>query len=146
MVCLGNICRSPLAEGILQHKAQLRGLNWKIDSAGTGSWHIGELPDSRSIDIAREHGIDITYQRSRQIKAKDLANFDLIFAMDSSNYNNIRRLAQKPSEADKVQLIMNMSSPSLNRSVPDPYYQSDGFGEVFNMLNEACDAIIEKYA
>ncbi len=145
MVCLGNICRSPLAEGIMQHKVDEDKLDWLVDSAGTGSWHAGELPDSRSIDVARKNGIDITNQRARQFKASDLDEFDLIYAMDASNYQNILRLATKEEQRKKVELIMNMSRPNINQTVPDPYYGNDGFDGVFEMLEEACQAIVEKY-
>ncbi len=144
MVCLGNICRSPLAEGILKHKVIKNGLNWTIDSAGTGSWHVGEKPDRRSIEVARNNGIDITGQRARQFRASDLKDFDLVFAMDSSNYQNIRRLAASPNEAKKVELIMNMVQPGYNENVPDPYY-NNGFDRVFTMLDQACEQIIKRY-
>ncbi len=146
MVCLGNICRSPLAEGIMQHKIDQRGLNWTIDSAGTGSWHVGERPDPRSIAIAQKYGVDISHQRARQFQGKDLQAFDLVFAMDSSNYNNIRRLATNPTEEDKVSMIMNMVQPGYNESVPDPYYDDQGFERVYQMLDRACDAILDRYA
>lgn len=107
MVCLGNICRSPLAEGTLRRKVEEKDLNWQIDSAGTGSWHVGELPDSRSIHVAAKYGIDLTTQRARQFKKNDLDNFDLIFAMDSSNYQNILKLADNQTQKNKVKLIMN---------------------------------------
>lgn len=145
MVCLGNICRSPLAEGILQHKANQKGLNWKIDSAGTSGWHAGELPDSRSIAIAQKYGIDITYQRSRQFSPYDIEQFDIIYAMDASNYRDIKGMAQTEEERQKIKMILNEIEPNQNRSVPDPYYDDNGFEEVFQMLNKACDIIIEKY-
>lgn len=145
MVCLGNICRSPLAEGILKRKIEERKLNWSVDSAGTGNWHVGKLPDSRSIEIAQHHGIDITTQRSRQFVAKDLENYDLIFAMDSSNYQNIIKLASEESQKEKVELIMNLVEPKMNICVPDPYWDDNGFKRVFNMLEKACEKIIEKY-
>lgn len=144
MVCLGNICRSPLAEGIMRTKIKERGLHWQVDSAGTGSWHVGELPDSRSIQKADQYNIDITDQRSRQIIATDLDTFDLVLAMDSSNYQNIMRLATNQAQKDKVKMIMNFADPGKNQSVPDPYY-NDGFENVYQMLDKACDKIIEKY-
>ena len=145
MVCLGNICRSPLAEGILQHKINENQLDWKVDSAGTGSWHVGNSPDPRSQEVGLKHGIDITRQRAMQFKAHHLDKFDLIFAMDSSNYQNILKLATTPEQKEKVQLIMNMSEPGMNQGVPDPYWDDNGFENVYQMLNRACDAIIEKY-
>ena len=145
MVCLGNICRSPLAEGILQHKANQLGLTWQIDSAGTLGWHAGELPDSRSIAIAKKHGIDITYQRSRQFSTYDIERFDIIYAMDASNYRDLIQHAHTSEEKEKVKMILNEVAPKGNRSVPDPYYDSDGFEDVFQMLDKACDEIIRKY-
>lgn len=145
MVCLGNICRSPLAEGILQHKVQEHGLDWKIDSAGTGAWHVGEQPDRRSINIARINGIDITYQRARQFGARDLLEYDLIFAMDQSNLRNILRFAKDAEQEAKVHLIMNVVNPGANRNVPDPYYDDNGFHQVFEMLEEACDLIVDRW-
>lgn len=143
MVCLGNICRSPLAEGILKHKAHLKGLEWEVDSAGTASWHEGKLPDSRSIAVAKKYGIDITDQRSRPITTEDMEIYDLIFAMDSSNYQNILKLATKPAHQEKVELIMNLVEPR-NQSVPDPYRDDDGFEEVYQMLDKACEELILK--
>lgn len=145
MVCLGNICRSPLAEGILKEKVKAKNLDWTVDSAGTGSWHVGDKPDPRSIAVAATHGLDITDQRGRQIKPVDLKNYDLIFAMDSTNYQNILLLATSDTEREKVQLVMNMEKPGYNQSVPDPYYGDDGFEEVYQMLDRACTAIVEKY-
>ncbi len=145
MVCLGNICRSPLAEGILQHKVNEKGLNWQVESAGTGSWHVGEQPDPRSIDVAQKYGIDITYQRSRQFKANDFDRYDLIYAMDSSNYQNICKLASSDAQKQKVELIMNMANPNRNQSVPDPYWDDNGFEQVYQMLDEACEAVLTKY-
>ncbi len=147
MVCLGNICRSPLAEGILLHKVQQQGLDWTVDSAGTGSWHVGDLPDPRSIVTAREQGIDISYQRARQFRVADFSDFDLILAMDSSNYRDIIRLAPTPSDEQKVDLILNLVQPGRNVNVPDPYYGGDdGFEKVFRMLDEACENLIVKYS
>ncbi len=146
MVCLGNICRSPLAHGILDDKIKQRNLNWFVDSCGTGSWHTGELPDKRSIEIAAKNGIDITYQRARQFRSSDIDEFDLIFAMDTNNYNDIRKYCNNEEERAKVKLILNEVYPNENRSVPDPYYDGvDGFSDVFKMLEEACDKIIKKY-
>jgi protein-tyrosine phosphatase len=145
MVCLGNICRSPLAEGILRQKIEERGLPWEVDSAGTGSWHIGEAPDPRSIEIARKYGIDISGQRARQVRPRDLEYYDLILAMDSSNYRDVLRLASSNTNKEKVELIMNILQPDTNRPVPDPYWDDDGFEQVFRMLNEACEGVVEKW-
>ena len=144
MVCLGNICRSPLAEGILKKKITENNLDWTVDSAGTGSWHIGELPDRRSIATARTYGLDITNQRARQFRSTDLEEFDLILAMDSSNYQNIISSAFTTEHKEKVHLIMNFLRPGRNENVPDPYWDDNGFDKVFNMLDAACEKIIEK--
>ena len=143
MVCLGNICRSPLAEGILKHKTQ--DLDVFVDSAGTASYHVGNLPDSRSIEIANKNGIDLTDQRARQFSEKDFDAFDKIYAMDTNNYSNIISLARNQSDRDKVDVILNELNPKSYDSVPDPYYGSgDGFQIVYNMLDKACDAIVVK--
>lgn len=144
MVCLGNICRSPLAEGILRHKAEQAGLSLEVDSAGTGHWHAGEAPDPRSVSVAQKHGLNISGQRARTLSPYDLETFDHIFAMDASNYRDILNLAVTNEEKGKVRMIMNLSQPGKNVGVPDPYYGTDGFEHVFNMLSEACDALIEE--
>lgn len=147
MVCLGNICRSPLAEGILTHKAQQQNLNFTVDSAGTAAYHVGELPDSRSIETAKKMGIDITSQRARQFVVEDFDKFDRIYTMDQSNYNNILSLARHLDDEHKVEMILNESNPDTNMEVPDPYYGGDdGFKHVFELLNAACDVVIKKYA
>lgn len=147
MVCLGNICRSPLAHGLLEQKIAKNNLDWIVDSAGTSGYHEGKLPDSRSIDIAEKHNLDITNQRSRPLITEDLKNFDLIYAMDSSNYQNILRLANTEEEKKKVKLILNEAYPNENKQVPDPYYGGDaGFLNVYNMLDEATDKIINRLA
>ncbi len=143
MVCLGNICRSPLAEGILKNKTQ--NLDVYVDSAGTASYHVGNLPDSRSIEIANKNGIDLTYQRARQFSEKDFDDFDKIYAMDTNNYSNIISLGRNQSDRDKVDVILNELTPKSYDSVPDPYYGAgDGFQIVYDMLDNACDAIVGK--
>lgn len=143
MVCLGNICRSPLAEGILRSKINPERVF--VDSAGTGAWHSGELPDKRSIAIARKNGIDLTDQRARLFLVEDFDRFDHIYVMDQSNYKNVCRLAPNEEAMGKVQLILNESHPDQNREVPDPYYGGDsGFDHVFKMLDEACNIIKQK--
>lgn len=145
MVCLGNICRSPLAEGILRHKLSLMNILATVDSAGTGGYHIGNLPDKRSIAIAKDNGIDITDQRARKVRSIDFEEFDLIFAMDTYNYQDLMKQA-KEEEYHKIKLILNEIYPNKNQSVPDPYYGGeDGFQNVYNMLDMACDKIIENY-
>ncbi|WP_452596969.1 low molecular weight protein-tyrosine-phosphatase [Pontimicrobium sp. MEBiC01747] len=143
MVCLGNICRSPLAEGIL--KSKLPEDSFFVDSAGTSNYHIGEKPDKRSIAIARDYGIDINNQRGRQFTTIDFDRFDYIYAMDNSNYKNIIRLARNNQDKNKVKLILNESVPGENLDVPDPYYGGEeGFNNVYIMLDEACNIIANK--
>ena len=143
MVCLGNICRSPLAEGILKSKL----IRSKIfrDSAGTGAYHVGEKPDKRSIAIAQEFGIDITTQQARKFVVEDFERFDLIYVMDNSNYTNVIGLARNEEDKNKVKFILNEVFPGENLDVPDPYYGGDyGFKNVYKMLDEACDIIAKK--
>ncbi|WP_420553130.1 low molecular weight protein-tyrosine-phosphatase [Tenacibaculum aiptasiae] len=143
MVCLGNICRSPLAEGILQSK--LSSQSFFVDSAGTAGYHVGELPDRRSIEVAKKYGIDITNQQSRKFVKSDFKDFDLIYAMDESNYNNIVSMTDDYNEIQKVKMILNELYPNENRSVPDPYYGGDqGFENVYRMLDEACSIVASK--
>lgn len=145
MVCLGNICRSPLAEGILKHKLDQRNIEAFVDSAGTGGYHIGSLPDQRSIDIAEKYGINISDQRARKIRSVDFEEFDLIFAMDTYNYQDLRAMA-KEAELGKIKMILNESNQRKNMSVPDPYYGGqDGFENVFQMLDLACENIVNNY-
>lgn len=146
MVCLGNICRSPLAEGIMRKKIEENNLNWVVDSAGTAGYHIGESPDPRSILIAKKNGIDISFLKGRKFNYGDFDHFDLILAMDSMNYTDIIKQCINTIEKNKVHLIMNFVSPQKNIAVPDPYYGGeDGFEQVYNMLNLACDQILSKY-
>ena len=142
MVCLGNICRSPLAEGIMRAKLSK---DFIVDSAGTGGWHAGELPDKRSISTAKNRGLDITSQRARQFKISDFDTFDYIYVMDNSNYKDVMALAPNEEAKSKVKLILNELFPNENVDVPDPYYGGqDGFENVFDMLNEVCDVIAGK--
>lgn len=143
MVCLGNICRSPLAEGLLA--AKLPKDKFIVDSAGTGNYHIGKQPDSRSIATAKKNGIDITNQRGRQFSSNDFDEFDYIFAMDISNFENIIRLAKNETQKEKVELILNHLFPGDNVDVPDPYYGlQNGFDMVYEMLDETCDILAKK--
>ncbi len=144
MVCLGNICRSPLAEGIMKNKIEKLGLPWKVDSAGTGNYHQGELPDKRSIAVAKKYGIDLTYQRARQFQIEDFSNFDLILVMDKSNYRNILQLAENENQNKKVSLILSHTD-QIEGEVPDPYWDDNGFEAVYQMLDEACGQILMKY-
>jgi len=143
MVCLGNICRSPLAEGILKSKVDSNKVF--VDSAGTGAWHAGELPDKRSVEVANKHQMDITNQRARQFKKEDFKDFDDIYVMDESNYKNVVALAETTSDKEKVKLIMDESNLDI-KNVPDPYYGGkDGFEQVYQMLDNACDHIASKF-
>ena len=143
MVCLGNICRSPLAEGILKHKTKNK--NIFVDSAGTSSYHIGKLPDSRSIEIAHKYGIDISNQRARQFSNKDFDRFEKIYAMDTHNFASIISIARNQSDRNKVDLILNEINPKSFDNIPDPYYgDGDGFQKVYDMLDEVCDIIANK--
>ena len=143
MVCLGNICRSPLAEGILKSKINTSKIF--VDSAGTAAYHVGNLADERSIEVAKKYGIDITNQRARKFTVKDFDAFDVIYAMDESNYQNILMLARNTEDEEKVQLILNVIDVDKNASVPDPYYGGNqGFENVYKMLDEACEVIANK--
>jgi len=145
MVCLGNICRSPLAEGILQAKLNKKGLDIEVDSAGTGGWHVGEEPDKRSVAIAKKYGIDISHQQARQFSPNDFDEFDIIYAMDGSNLSDIVSLASSNENIEKVRLILNEINPADNSPVPDPYYGGDdGFENVFQLLDKACEIITKK--
>jgi protein-tyrosine phosphatase len=137
MVCLGNICRSPLAEGVMQHLADEQGLDWQIDSAGTGGWHVGEGPDRRSVRTAKEHGIDISKQVCRKFRQRDFDDFDLIFVMDKSNLSDLLVMAPNEQAAAKVKLLLG------NKEVPDPYYDGSLFEPVFELIKEGCEEIIK---
>jgi protein-tyrosine phosphatase len=146
MVCLGNICRSPLAEGILQEKARAAGLNWKVDSAGTTSYHIGEAPHQLSQKVARINGVDISRQRARQFNADDFQRFDKIYAMAGDVLDQIRRIAGRQYDPSKVELLLNELTPGGNADVPDPWYGPEpGYHEVYKLIDAAADKIIEKY-
>lgn len=143
MVCLGNICRSPLAEGILVSKVDSDKIF--VDSAGTAAYHVGELPDKRSIAVAKKFGIDISYQRARQFVVEDFDKFDVIYAMDTSNYHNIILKSRTEAEQKKVFLILNELDDKSDKSVPDPYYGGEqGFDNVYKMLDRACNIIANK--
>ena len=144
MVCLGNICRSPLAEGILKSKVNAQKV--LVDSAGTAGYHDGNLPDTRSIEVASQYEINITNQRARKFTIKDFDIFDFIYVMDETNYQNILILARDQNDTRKVQMILNETTPGQNLSVPDPYYGGNqGFENVYAMLDEACEIIANKF-
>lgn len=145
MVCLGNICRSPLAEGVLRKMATNKNILLEVDSCGTANYHVGENPDPRSIKKALEHGIDISTLKGRQFVKSDFDTFDRIFVMDTQNYKDVIALARTRDDIDKVQLIMSQVYPNEKINVPDPYYGDyDGFEEVYLMLQKACSAFLQK--
>lgn len=142
MVCLGNICRSPLAEGILKSKVDSNTVF--VDSSGTAGYHVGNPPDKRSVAVAKKHGIDISTQKCRQFSKNDFEKFDLIYAMDESNFINILSLANTKKDEKKVRLLLDELDLGFNE-VPDPYYGGvDGFEEVYQMINSACEGIVKK--
>lgn len=146
MVCLGNICRSPMAHGLLQHKVEQRGMDWEVDSAGTGDWHRGQQPDHRAIACMKKHSIDITYQSARPIIYDDFQQFDLIYVMDRSNFENVERMARNEEDMNKVKLLLSEIYPE-GAEVPDPYYGGDaGFERVYQLLDEATEKILERYS
>ena len=147
MVCLGNICRSPLAEGILQDKAWKAGLKWSVESAGTNGYHTGEAPHPLSQKVARINGVDISKQRSRNFVAEDFHRFDKIYAMSDDVIDDMRRIAKNNFDEKKVDLLLNELFPGQNVDVPDPWYGPEpGFHHVYKMIDEACDAIVRKYS
>ena len=145
MVCLGNICRSPLAEGILQDKAFKSGLTWCVESAGTNSYHIGEPPHPLSQKVARINGIDISKQRARRFTANDFDMYDKIYALAEDVLNDILVIAKNKFDASKIDLLMNELYPGKNMDVPDPWYGPEqGYHEVFSLIDKVCDKIVKK--
>lgn len=143
MVCLGNICRSPLAEGLLASKLPKN--KFTVDSAGTGGYHIGREPDHRSIATAKKNGLDISLQKARKFTTQDFEEFDYIYVMDNSNYDDVTFLAKTEEHKQKVELILNELFPGDNVDVPDPYYGlQNGFDMVYEMLDEATDLLAKK--
>ena len=140
MVCLGNICRSPLAHGIMEQMANEQGLDWEIESAGTGDWHVGEAPDRRSIRTAKNHGIDISNQVCRLFRISDFDYYDHIFVMDRGNLSDIMAKARNKEDEKKVRLLLG------DKIVPDPYYDDTQFEPVFKMIEEGCREIIQRLA
>jgi len=147
MVCLGNICRSPLAEGILQDKAWKAGLSWSVESAGTESYHIGNAPHPLSQKVAKLNGVDISKQKARQFVPEDLEQYDKIYAMSADVIGDMKRIAGKNFDGKRVELLLNELFPGQNVDVPDPWYGPEpGYHQVYKMIRDACDAIIRKYA
>lgn len=137
MVCLGNICRSPLAEGVMRHLAAEKNLDWTIDSAGTGNWHVGDPPDHRSVRVAQKYGIDISGLRGRQFQVADFDTFDRIFVMDLDNYRDVLRKARNEADRNKVQLLLDKQQP-----VPDPWYDDALFEPVYQLILGGCERIV----
>lgn len=145
MVCLGNICRSPLAEGILQDKAWKAGLHWSVESAGTNNYHIGEAPHPLSQKVAKLNGIDICKQRKRKFVAEDFSRFDKIYAMSADVIDEMKSIAKKSFDEKKVDLLLNELFPGQNVDIPDPWYGPEpGFHQAYKLIEEACEAIIKK--
>jgi protein-tyrosine phosphatase len=145
MVCLGNICRSPLAEGILKSKVKIENLDVEVHSAGTAAYHVGESADPRSVKVAQKNSIDLRSHVGRQFQTSDFDRYDLIYSMDSSNYADIIGKARTGSDKSKVKMLMNELYPGENFDVPDPYFGgSSGFDDVFRMIDQACDIIVDK--
>jgi protein-tyrosine phosphatase len=141
-VCLGNICRSPIADGVMRNLVAQHNLNWQIDSAGTSNYHIGEAPDKRAQKISKKYGVDISELRGRQFTQSDFEEFDYIFAMDASNYQNILKLARNQQDIDKVELFLNRLEPGMNRGVQDPWYDDALFEPVFKEIEKTCKLIL----
>ena len=145
MVCMGNICRSPMAEGILRDLASARGIDLRIDSAGTIGNHVGEAPDHRAQACMHDHGGDISDLRARQVRARDLTDFDLVLAMDEDNLQELQNLTPDRSLQAKAQLIMDFAPDHPLREVPDPYYGGpEGFEQVYDMLTDACGRLLDE--
>ena len=145
MVCLGNICRSPLADGLLRQKVKQLNLDVYVDSCGTSSYHIGALPDERMMATAKNHGCDLSDLRARQFVKSDFNEFDIIYVMDASNYNNVIALASSEDDKQKVKFFLNELHPNSNMAVPDPYFGGEqGFEDVFKLVDDTTDVIIEK--
>jgi len=138
MVCLGNICRSPLAEGIMQDLSDKNNLGWEIDSAGTGNWHVGQEPDRRSTRIALERGVPISHQVCRQFRQSDFDEFDHIYVMDKNNLSDVVAMAPNKQAADKVKLLLG------DKEVPDPYYDDAQFAPVFDLIEDGCKKIVKE--
>lgn len=146
MVCLGNICRSPIAEGILKHKAKQLGLDWQIDSAGTNGYHIGEAPHRFSQKVCLEHGIDISQQRARRFTVKDFEEYDIIYALALDVYREIEKIGGRQSQMNKVHLFLSELKEGSTESVPDPWYGDEsGYLPVFDIIEQTCTRIIERY-
>lgn len=147
MVCLGNICRSPMAEGILQYKADMQNIKWQVESAGTANYHIGEEPHHLAQKVCRFNRIDISQHKGRQFVKEDMLHYDKIYVMDRSNYSDVKYISGHLFDENKIELLLNELHPGEDRNIPDPWYGSeDGYHEVFEMIDMACNQIINKYS
>lgn len=145
MVCLGNICRSPLADGLMRQKVVDHGLPVEVDSAGTGDWHVGEAPDPRMRETAKSKGLSIDDLRGRQFTVEDFDRFDRIFVMDLSNRENVLKLARNDQDKAKVDLLLNLSHPGEDMEVPDPYFGGEeGFQHAYQLVDDATDQLINE--
>ena len=146
MVCLGNICRSPLAEALLADKALKAGLIWQVESAGTNGFHTGEAPHRLSQMVAKKNGLDICKQKSRTFIKEDFDKFDRIYAMADDVLPEIKFIAGKKYDSNKVELLMNELTPGSNKNIPDPWYGPiEGYHTIYAMIDKACDALIKNY-
>jgi protein-tyrosine phosphatase len=144
-VCLGNICRSPMAEGILRQKAKEKGIAIEVDSAGTADYHVGECPDNRAVATAKKFGVDISSLKGRQFSRNDFKLFDRIYVMDNANLKNVMRLAATPEDREKVKLFLDLVADHSDKDVPDPWFGGpEGFIPVYNLLSKACDILLEE--
>lgn len=145
MVCLGNICRSPLAEGILRDKVKKADLDWIIDSAGTAHYHMGEPPHHLSQKVAKLNGVDISNLKARPFSKQDMVAFDKIYVMDKANYEAVKEISQELWNEGKVNLLLNELFLAENREVPDPWYGGeDGYHQVYELISQACAALLLK--
>ncbi|WP_242494517.1 low molecular weight protein-tyrosine-phosphatase [Brumimicrobium glaciale] len=145
MVCLGNICRSPMADGLMRKKVADHKLDVVVDSAGTGDWHVGHSPDERMIETAKRNGVPIDELRGRQFKVEDFDAFDRIIVMDKSNFQNVRKVARDEKDVQKIEMFLDLTHPGKDLEVPDPYFGGDeGFQDVFDMLNAGTDVILKE--
>jgi len=145
MVCLGNICRSPMADGLMRKKVADHKLDVVVDSAGTGDWHVGHAPDARMIETAKRNGVPIDELRGRQFKVADFDAFDRIIVMDKSNFQNVAKLARNEKDTQKIEMFLNLTHPNKDLEVPDPYFGGDeGFQDVFDMLDAGTDVLLKE--
>ncbi len=145
-VCLGNICRSPLADGILKSMVNNHNLNWHIDSAGTGDWHVGEAPDKRAQAVSKKYGVEISNLVARQFNVEDFDNFDVIYAMDHSNYNDLHKKSRNEVDKSKIKLFLNELNPGKNEGVVDPWFDDKLFEPVFSQIQATCEQILKRYS